>query len=125
MRERPRRNRKSAWIRDMMRENHLAPEHFIYPLFIHDGDGRQAIESMPGCHRLGLNALLDEVGAAMDEGIGAVVLFPTEESLKTSGAEESHNPDGLVPGQSVHQGPLPDRLDCDRCRTRSLFLRWP
>ena len=98
MRERPRRNRKSAWIRDMMRENHLAPEHFIYPLFIHDGDGRQAIESMPGCHRLGLNALLDEVGAAMDEGIGAVVLFPAlEESLKTSGAEESHNPDGLVP----------------------------
>ncbi|MEE2788101.1 MAG: porphobilinogen synthase [Myxococcota bacterium] len=98
IRERPRRNRKNHWTREMMREHHLGPQHFIYPLFIHDGDGRHPITSMPGCDRLGMNALLDEVGEAVEDGIGAVVLFPAlDEALKTSGAEESYNPDGLVP----------------------------
>jgi porphobilinogen synthase len=82
----------------MMRENHVGPEHFIYPLFIHGGDGRQGIASMPGCDRLGLNALLDEAGAALEDGVGAIVLFPAiEEALKTSGGEESYNPSGLIP----------------------------
>ena len=96
--ERPRRNRKNPWMRAMMREHYVGPQHFIYPLFIHGGDGRQAIESMPGCDRLGLNALMDEAGAAIDDGVGAIVLFPAiPEALKTSGGEESFNPDGLIP----------------------------
>ena len=36
--ERPRRNRKSAAIRDAVRETRVGPEHFIYPLFVHAGD---------------------------------------------------------------------------------------
>ena len=35
---RPRRNRKHPAIRAMVREAHVGPEHFIYPLFIHAGD---------------------------------------------------------------------------------------
>ena len=82
----------------MARENHLSSEHFIYPLFIHEGDGRQAISSMPGCSRLGLNALVDEVGLAREDGISAIVLFPAlGDERKTSLGEESYNPEGLVP----------------------------
>jgi len=82
----------------MARETAIGPEHFIYPLFIHEGSGRQAIPSMPGCSRLCLDSLSDEVGAARDDGIGAVVLFPAlGDDSKTSLGEESHNPEGLVP----------------------------
>lgn len=96
--ERPRRNRKSPWVRSMARENYVGPEHFIYPLFIHGGEGRQPITSMPGCDRLCLESLVEEAGGALEDGIGAVVLFPAlPDEFKTSGGEESFNPDGLVP----------------------------
>jgi porphobilinogen synthase len=53
---------------------------------------------MPGCHRWSLEGLLAEIGEAAELGIGAVVLFPAvDDSLKTSRAEESYNPEGLVP----------------------------
>ena len=98
LQDRPRRNRKHSWIRTMMRETTLGPEHLILPLFIFDGEGRQPIESMPGQARLGRSALIEEVGAALSDGIGAVVLFPAEkESLKTPDGAEAYNPDGLVP----------------------------
>ena len=95
--ERPRRNRKNAWIRAMASENFVGPQHFIDPLFIHEGDGLQPIQSMPGCSRLGLNALIDEAGAALEDGIGAVVLFPAlGDDKKTPLGEESYNSEGLV-----------------------------
>lgn len=82
----------------MMRETTLGAEHLILPLFIFDGEGRQPIDSMPGQARLGRSALIEEVGAALSDGIGAVVLFPAEnESLKTSDGAEAYNPEGLVP----------------------------
>ncbi len=98
LQDRPRRNRKHPWIRNMIRETTLGPEHLILPLFIFDGEGRQPIESMPGQARLGRSALIEEVGAALSDGIGAVVLFPAEkESLKTPDGAEAYNPEGLVP----------------------------
>ncbi len=95
---RPRRNRKSEAIRTFHRETFLSPAHFIYPLFIHAGTGTQPIKSMPGCSRLSLDAMMDEVAEAHAEGVNAIVLFPAvEESLKNSKGDESWNPDGLVP----------------------------
>jgi porphobilinogen synthase len=95
---RPRRNRKSAAIRALHSETWLAPQHFILPLFVHGGAGRQPIASMPGCDRLDEAALLDEVAAAWREGIRAVVLFPKiDDHLKTPDGREACNPDGLVP----------------------------
>ncbi|MBR59051.1 MAG: porphobilinogen synthase [Myxococcales bacterium] len=95
---RPRRNRKSAPIRDFHRETWLHPSHLIYPVFIFDGDGRQPIPSMPGCDRLGRDALLEDVAKAYDQGIRSVVLFPAiAEHLKSSDGKEAKNPDGLVP----------------------------
>ncbi|MFR2287819.1 MAG: porphobilinogen synthase, partial [Akkermansia sp.] len=48
---RPRRNRKSANIRGLVRETSLSPEHLICPVFVHEGDGNQPISSLPGCTR--------------------------------------------------------------------------
>lgn len=95
---RPRRNRKSATIRSMVRETELTPAHFIYPLFIQEGEQDDDIASMPGCKRWSLHGLLGEVTAAHALGVNAVVLFPAiAESLKTPLAEECANDDGLVP----------------------------
>jgi porphobilinogen synthase len=95
---RPRRNRKSPALRAMHREATLSADHLIYPLFIHEGAEDIPIRSMPGCARLSPNGLLREVEAALADGISSVVLFPAiSDDLKTSGAEEAWNPDGLIP----------------------------
>jgi porphobilinogen synthase len=95
---RPRRNRKSAGIRDAIRETWLGPEHFIYPLFIHEGQADIPISSMPGRARLCPEGLLREVERAMAVGIRSVVLFPAvAETLKTPDGREAHNDAGLIP----------------------------
>ncbi len=98
LRERPRRNRKSAAIRGACRETHLGPENFIYPLFVHGGDGDQPITSMPGCSRLSVAGLMKELEQAVDVGVGMVALFPKiPDELKDSTGTESYNPKGLIP----------------------------
>ncbi len=95
---RPRRNRRSAAIRGLVRETRLAAGQFVYPLFIKEGEGDEPIASMPGCRRLNLDGLVREAAEAHALGINAVVLFPAiAPDLKTPDAEESANPDGLVP----------------------------
>ncbi len=98
MRQRPRRNRKNERIRSFHRETRLGPEHFVYPLFVHEHTGKHAIPSMPGAFRLGLEDLKREVEGALGDGVGAIVLFPAiDESLKSSQGTEAYNPEGLIP----------------------------
>jgi len=95
---RPRRNRRTPAVRDLVRETVLTPANFIYPLFLQEGTENTAIDAMPGCQRWCLEDLVREAGEAHALGIPAVVLFPRiPEHLKTRGAEECHNDDGLVP----------------------------
>lgn len=94
---RPRRNRKSASIRAMVRETTLTPHDFVYPLFFQEGSANEPIASMPGCSRWSLDGLVAEAGAAHALGVPAVILFPAiAEDLKTSRGEECYNPEGLV-----------------------------
>jgi porphobilinogen synthase len=96
--QRPRRNRKSAAIRNAVRETVVGPEHFIYPLFVHEGAHDVPIASMPGCFRHSVDGLLAEVERAYAVGVRMVAVFPAiEEALKDSKGTESFNPEGLVP----------------------------
>ena len=96
--ERPRRNRKSATMRALVRENRLDPGRLVLPLFIHAGSEDEPIASMPGCTRWSLRGLQDEVARAGEVGVRAIVLFPKiEEALKTPDAREAWNEGGLVP----------------------------
>jgi porphobilinogen synthase len=95
---RPRRNRRTPAIRNLVRETLLSPADFILPVFLHEDAEDTPIESMPGVTRWSLEGLVKEVGEAHALGINAVVLFPKiEESLKTPFAEECYNDDGLIP----------------------------
>jgi len=96
-RARPRRNRKSPAVRNMVRENIVTPANFIYPLFIHDEDFNQPIPSMPGCERHSLDSMLREVGDAYQYGVKTFVLFPkVPDELKTNLGVEAYNPNGIV-----------------------------
>ena len=85
-------------MRALVRETLLSPGDFVLPLFLHDQEVDEIIESMPGCTRWSLEGLVKEAGEALALGISSVVLFPAiEEELKTKGAEECYHPGGLVP----------------------------
>lgn len=95
---RPRRNRRSAAIRALVRETVLSPGDFVQPLFVQEGGQNDAISSMPGVTRWCEKDVVAEVLALHAVGVPAVVLFPKiDDSLKTSDAAECYNPDGLIP----------------------------
>lgn len=95
---RPRRNRQSEAVRGLMRETSLSPAHFIYPVFVHEGESDEPIESLPGCKRLCLQGLVDECRRLLELGIPCVDLFAvTPEHKKTPLGEEAWNPEGIVP----------------------------
>ncbi|KAK4538318.1 hypothetical protein CDCA_CDCA17G4343 [Cyanidium caldarium] len=97
-RSRPRRNRKTDGMRDMVRENLVLPCNLVYPLFIHDETHAEDIAVMPGCQRHSQASMLREVGEALALGVRHVILFPKiAEDLKSNHAHECYNPDGLVP----------------------------
>src|SRR6185312_9197765 len=73
---RMRRNRSDAWTRRLVAENRLAIDDLIWPVFVHEADGRADVPSMPGIQRLSIAALIDEDGAAAELGIPALALFP-------------------------------------------------
>jgi porphobilinogen synthase len=94
---RPRRNRKSQVIRDMVQENHLHASDFIFPLFIIDGNNlKTEVSSMPGIFRYSIDNLLREVESCMKLGLKSFDLFPNlEETLKDKTGTESVNEKGL------------------------------
>ena len=74
---RPRRNRQSAAIRALVRENRVHVDDLIQPLFVKDGHGGpEEIPSLPGMERLNVRNMLTEVTKLAGLGIHAVALFP-------------------------------------------------
>ncbi|WP_139699700.1 porphobilinogen synthase [bacterium endosymbiont of Bathymodiolus sp. 5 South] len=95
---RPRRMRKHAHTRELMRENTLTTDDLILPIFIVEGENqRQSIDSMPDVERLSIDELLIEAQALITLGIRAVALFPViPDSKKSLNAEEAFNTEGLA-----------------------------
>ncbi len=95
---RPRRLRRTAWMRRLVAETVLTPADLIWPCFVIDGDDRaEPVETMPGVSRLTIDRLVAEAERARDLGIPAIAIFPyTDPSAKTPEAEEAWNPENLV-----------------------------
>ncbi len=96
---RMRRMRRDDFSRRLMRESVLTVDDFIYPVFVLEGEGRiEKVGSMPGVERQSLDVLLKTAERAVKLGIPALALFPViDSSLKSLGAEEAFNDNGLVP----------------------------
>ena len=94
---RPRRNRKSEAVRDLVQENTLTVKDLIYPLFLIEGKNKKTeVNSMPGIFRNSPDLMLKEIEECMNLGITAFDIFPgLSEKLKNKKATESLNKKGL------------------------------
>jgi porphobilinogen synthase len=96
---RPRRLRRDAFTRNLVREHSLSAHDLIYPVFVQEGEKRRdAVASMPGVERLSLDLLLPAAEQCVALGIPVMALFPViDAGLKTPAGDEAFNPDGLIP----------------------------
>jgi porphobilinogen synthase len=88
-----RRLRASEPLRNLVRETHLEPSQFIFPLFVVEGEGvRREIGSMPGNYQLSIDELLKECETTARLGIGGVMLFgiPSHKDETASGAYDEN-----------------------------------
>ena len=85
---RPRRLRRTALLRDLVRETALSPRDFIYPLFVCPGRGRtQPVSSMPGVAQLSVDRAAEEAETVRGLGIPGVILFGVPEAKDPVGSE--------------------------------------
>jgi porphobilinogen synthase len=93
---RPRRLRRTAVLRSLVREVRLAPEDFILPLFACTGENvRREISSMPGVHNLSVDEIEREVTEAFEIGVRSVILFGLPKN-KDEVATGAYAEDGIV-----------------------------
>lgn len=94
--QRHRRLRSGETIRRMVRESHLSPSDFIYPLFVVEGSGiKQEVASMPGVYHFSLDRLDEELQDVVKLGIPSVILFGVPEEKDACGSS-AHAEDGIV-----------------------------
>ena len=93
---RGRRLRRTAAVRDLVRETRLSANRLILPLFVQPGDGvRNAVESMPGVFRTSVDEVLRDAETAREKGLAGVILFGIPESKDDRGSG-AWDPDGIV-----------------------------
>lgn len=114
---RMRRNRKAAWIRDLIAENVLDVNDLILPLFLTEGINRkEEIGMMPGIYCYSSDLALDIIKEASNLGIKAVALFPRVlTDLKSPGGEEAYNLNNLICRtlRMIKSAKLPIGIICD------------
>lgn len=80
---RPRRNRRTESMRNMVQETQLGLSDFIFPMFVQEGEGLKIeIKSMPGIYRFSPDTLLIEVAEIYALGLRAICLFPNYDESK-------------------------------------------
>ncbi len=94
---RPRRNRKTAAIRNMVEETKLGVENLIYPIFLKDGNNiKEEVSSLPNNFRWSIDRLLPELESCLKLGITTFDIFPAvEENLKDKIASYSYSEDNF------------------------------
>jgi porphobilinogen synthase len=94
--QRLRRLRQNEAIRSLVRENRLAPENFILPLFAVPGHNiKREIASLPGNYHLSVDCLVEEALVVRDLGIGAILLFGVPE-VRDEQASSAYAQHGIV-----------------------------
>jgi porphobilinogen synthase len=93
---RPRRLRRSAAIRGLVRETRLSAESLIYPLFVTTADNlRKEVSSMPGVFNLSVDEAVKEAAAAQRDGVPAILLFGVPDTKDATGTGAA-DPEGPV-----------------------------
>lgn len=97
---RPRRNRTTSSLRDILREVRLHPSDLIYPVFVKDlpkEQGREPIPSLPGLYRHSLESLVNEAAEACHLGLRGLAIFPClPPSLKDAEGSHALDPENIL-----------------------------
>lgn len=109
LKNRPRRLRQTAPIRELVAETTLNSSQLIYPVFICEGKKQKIpIATMPGQFRLSVDELMARIPGWQSLGINSLALFPKiAEADKNPRASEAVNPKGFLPETVRH---LKDRF---------------
>ncbi|HWL40459.1 MAG TPA: porphobilinogen synthase [Gemmatimonadaceae bacterium] len=84
---RPRRLRRTAALRNLVRETHLAPAQLVLPVFVRDGKKlRKPVESMPGVNQTSVDEMLRDAEAAAAAGVGGIIVFGIPETKDATGS---------------------------------------
>ncbi|HEX9484195.1 MAG TPA: porphobilinogen synthase, partial [Gemmatimonadaceae bacterium] len=92
---RPRRLRRTAALRKLVRETVLAPSQLVLPLFVRAGTGvRTPVASMPGVAQTSVDEMLEDAREAAALGVGGVLLFgiPEHKDEEGSSAWDDNGP---------------------------------
>jgi porphobilinogen synthase len=97
--KRQRRMRRDDFSRRLARETRLSADDFIYPVFVHGGERREApVESLPGVYRKSIDLLLHDAERCVAAGVPAIALFPViPAEQKSDDAAHAWDDAGLVP----------------------------
>lgn len=93
---RPRRLRRTATIREMVRETTLSVKDFICPLFVKHGQGaKDPILTMPGQYQFSVDTLVKEAEELWSVGIPSIILFGLPDRKDATGSR-AWAEDGIV-----------------------------
>ncbi|HAC79046.1 MAG TPA: porphobilinogen synthase [Deltaproteobacteria bacterium] len=93
---RPRRLRRTARIRQLVRETRLEASQLVLPLFVVPGTGvSRPVPSMPGVSQWSVDRVAEEAGRAFDAGVRSVILFGIPEEKDAQGSDAWRD-DGIV-----------------------------
>jgi porphobilinogen synthase len=71
-----RRLRRTAQLRDLVRETRLTPDALVYPMFVCPGEGvRKEVRSMPGVFNFSVDEAVKEAQRVHSVGVPSVILF--------------------------------------------------
>src|ERR1700694_5805683 len=93
--DRPRRLRRTAALRSLVKETRSAPGQLVMPLFVISGRDRlEPIESLPGHARLSVDRAVAKARELARLGVGGVLLFgiPDRKDDEGTGAYDAAGP---------------------------------
>ncbi|MBB6714531.1 porphobilinogen synthase [Clostridium gasigenes] len=108
--KRGRRLRETAFIRDMVRENTLTSNDFIFPIFVVEGENiKEEISSLEGNYHWSIDRLPEVIKEVEDLGIKGVILFGLPEHKDCTGSE-AYSENGIVQKAVAKTREISDKL---------------
>jgi len=106
---RPRRLRRTAALRNLVRETTLAPSQLVLPVFVREGRKlRRAVESMPGVNQTSVDEMLRDAEAAAKAKVGGIILFGVPDSKDAIGSSAWDENGAVQKGVQALKKEIPD-----------------
>ena len=106
---RPRRLRRTAALRNLVRETHLSPSQLVLPVFVRDGKKiRRPVGSMPGVNQTSVDEMLRDAEAAAKAKVGGIILFGVPETKDATGSSAWDEKGAVQMGVSALKKEIPE-----------------